>query len=283
MRRNRRRPTFNLEAETKRMVYISVATIILAIITFIITYAVYSNVLSKRTMESELSKITELSSNKSENVTETSSSIGKSVNEIQNEIEDNNDKENNENTTTEKIAINTSKIESTSIVNNKKDDDAIIKEEINETKKETKQTNANVVETPDPTFIKPVEGEIIREFARDNLVYSETLKEWITHNGIDIKADKTTVVKAASGGTIKAIKNDPRYGITVIIEHQNGFVSVYSNLLTAEFVKEKEEVRQGQTIGTVGDTASFEILDDSHLHFELLKNNEYLNPSDYIK
>ena len=46
-------------------------------------------------------------------------------------------------------------------------------------------------------FIYPVEGELFREFAKDNLVYSETLKEWVTHTGVDILADKTTVVKAS--------------------------------------------------------------------------------------
>ena len=56
----------------------------------------------------------------------------------------------------------------------------------------------------------PVEGEVQKEYAKDKLVYSETLKEWVTHTGIDIKAEKTTVVKAAEEGTVIAIKNDPR-------------------------------------------------------------------------
>ena len=129
----------------------------------------------------------------------------------------------------------------------------------------------------------PVEGEVIREYAKDNLVYSPTLDEWVTHNGLDIKAEKTTVVKASAEGTIKSIKNDPRYGLTVVIEHVNGFTSVYSNLLTAEFIEEGEKVKQGQTIATVGNTATFEIADESHLHFEILKNNENVDPELYIK
>ena len=68
-----------------------------------------------------------------------------------------------------------------------------------------------------------------------------------------------------------------------MIEHTNGYCSVYSNLLTAEFVKEKESVKQGQTIGTVGNTATFEIADEPHLHFEILKDSEYLDPAIYIK
>lgn len=115
------------------------------------------------------------------------------------------------------------------------------------------------------------------------MVYSETLKEWVTHNGIDIKADKTTVVKSAEEGTVTAIKNDPRYGTTVIIEHSDGFETRYANLLTAEFVTVGEEVTKGQTIGTVGNTAAFEIMDDYHLHFEILKDGEYQDPMLYIK
>ena len=80
-------------------------------------------------------------------------------------------------------------------------------------------SNAEIEEIKEPVFSMPVEGEIIKEFAKDKLVYSDTLNEWITHTGIDIKAEKTSVVKAAEDGIVKFIKNDPRYGLTVIIEH----------------------------------------------------------------
>ena len=114
-------------------------------------------------------------------------------------------------------------------------------------------------------------------------MYSDTLKEWVTHLGVDIKAEKATVVKAASEGVVKNIKNDPRYGLTIVIEHANGYKTVYANLLTTEFVSEGEKVEQGQTIGTVGDTGVYEVVDESHLHFEILKDNENVNPTEYIK
>ena len=60
-------------------------------------------------------------------------------------------------------------------------------------------------------------------------------------------------------------------------------LAVYSNLLTAEFVVEGEKVEQGQTIGTVGNTATFEIADEPHLHFEILKDNESVDPELYLK
>lgn len=145
------------------------------------------------------------------------------------------------------------------------------------------QTKTEEVVKKDPVFTYPVKGEVILDYAKDKLVYSNTLGEWITHCGMDIKAEKTTVVTASAEGTVKSIKNDPRYGLTVVIEHNNGFSTVYSNLLTAEFVSVGENVKSGQTIGTVGNTASFEILDEPHLHFEVLKNNEQIDPNMYLK
>ena len=129
----------------------------------------------------------------------------------------------------------------------------------------------------------PVDGEISKDFAKDSLVYSETLKEWVTHMGIDIKAEKTTVVKAAESGTIKSIKNDPRYGLTVVIDHGDGYQTIYANLLTSEFVVEGENVEKGQSIGTVGNTAVFEVADEPHLHFEILKESIPQDPNAYLK
>ena len=273
MRRNNRRK-LNEDKEANKIVMISLSVLIIAVLTFIITFVIYSNYLNNQTDIAEFKTLTDLGKKNEEiNSAKVSSSIGKTVNEMQ---ETTNEITNNE--ITEKIAINTSNM---------------VKESVNETK-ETTKVNTKVEEkkkeetkkeekVPDPTFKKPVEGQIMVDYAKDTFIYSNTLQEWVTHTGIDIKADKTTVVKAAADGTVKSIKNDPRYGITVVIEHVNGYVTVYSNLLTAEFVKEDEKVKQGQTIGTVGNTATFEIADESHLHFEILKDNESVDPNLYLK
>ena len=279
MRRNSRR-VFNEENETKKMIFISLSVLIIAILAFVVTFAIYSSYLnsSDDMGQTRITPITDLASTSSntidDNTAKVSADIGKSVNEI---IEEN-EKSNTE--VVNKIAINTSNMIKENISDNTNRD-----EQLNVTEeKKVEKTNTNKEEkVPNPTFIKPVEGEITVNFAKDTLVYSNTLQEWVTHTGIDIKADKTTIVKASAEGTVKSIKNDPRFGITVVIEHVNGFSSVYSNLLTAEFVKEGEKVKQGQTIGTVGNTARFEIADEPHLHFEILKNSEQIDPSLYIK
>lgn len=206
-----------------------------------------------------------------ENDTESASTnIGKTVEE-QEENKDN-DKTANENIIKSENKNTTSTESKTTNSTPKTDETA-------NSKTENKVTET----TKELEFVKPVEGEIICEYAKENLIYSETLKEWITHTAIDIKADKTSVIKSAEAGIVKSIVNDPRYGLTVVIEHDDGYETVYSNLLTAEFVVEGEEVEKGQTIGTAGNTASFESNMESHLHFELLKDGEYLDPNIYLK
>ena len=276
MRRNNRRKTFNIqnEKESNRVIFITSTVLILAIVSFTITFVIYRNYLNKQTEIAEIQKIAELNKENKIGSSEASSSIGKTINEVKEESENDTKKE------VSKIPINIVNVENNNEEEQKSEE---IKTTANNTEDEKEVEEIKEEKLPDPVFKMPVSGEITNGFAKDSLIYSNTLQEWVTHTGIDIKADKTTVVKASSDGIVKSIKNDPRYGISVVIEHTNGYESVYSNLLTAEFVKEGENVEQGQTIGTVGNTATFEIADSSHLHFEILKDGEYLNPELYLK
>ena len=143
--------------------------------------------------------------------------------------------------------------------------------------------NANSTENK-AEFIRPIEGETAKIFSMDSLIYSETLQEWVTHRGIDIKAEKGAEVKAIADGTIKSIKTDPRYGISIIIRHSKGFESVYACLLNeAQGLKEGDTIKQGQVIGNVGNSGIFESAEGMHLHFEMTKDGDYVNPDIYVK
>lgn len=275
MRRENRRKPMDEGLDGKKMLYITGSVLALTVIVFVITFLIYGNKLDN---DITLSKAD--NSNTIGNlvpVEETSTSYGKTVNEVKEE-------ESEDEQNTEKIAINTSQMDTTDTVSNNTNTNTNTTSESNKTNNNTTtEKNTANEKVKDPEFKMPVTGEIIRDFANNKLVYSTTLDVWTTHNGVDIKADETTVVKAAADGTVSSIKNDPRYGLTVIVEHVNGYKTVYANLLSTEFVVEGEEVKQGQSLGTVGSTASFEILDEPHLHFELLKDNEQLDPELYLK
>ena len=250
----------------------------------VVGYFIYHNIVNKIEEQGIIEDVGEAEDE--EEYESASTQIGKSVEEMQNQTENINKEENVNNTsknTTNTTNSTTNKNNTTTKTNTTKQNTSVTKSAENtvaNTNKEEKHTEQKEEKIE---FSAPVKGEVIKEFAKESLVFSETLQEWVTHNGVDIKADKTSVVTACAKGTVYAIKNDPRYGLTVIINHDNGYQSVYSNLLTSEFVVEGETVEKGQTIGTVGNTASFEISDESHLHFEILQNNEYLDPTIYMQ
>ncbi len=247
--------------ETNISMIILTGIVLVVAVAFTLTYVAYNNRMARNTkMQTTNTQILSSADNEMLNMitNETdsksvSSPVGKSVNEMEN---------------TEKIAINTSDYE------NKTKEEKPVENKQEETKQE---------EVKDLSFVKPADGEIVKDYSKDNLVYSSTLEEWTTHLGIDIAMQKTDVVKAVADGKVKSIKNDPRYGLTVVIEHQNGFESIYSSLLTAEFITVGEEIKQGSTIATVGNTATFEIADTTHLHFEMKKDGQNVDPNIYIK
>jgi murein DD-endopeptidase MepM/ murein hydrolase activator NlpD len=129
-----------------------------------------------------------------------------------------------------------------------------------------------------PVFVMPVKGKIQMDYAMDRLLYSKTLDEWRTHSGIDISAPRGDVVKAAADGYIKEIKNDPCYGITITIDHENGYKTIYSNLASSSMVSTNQKVKAGDAISSVGNTAIFECMDPPHLHFEVYRNDKLIDP-----
>lgn len=146
--------------------------------------------------------------------------------------------------------------------------------------KKTTSSKTKAVNTQ--KFIMPVMGGVTFAFAQDKLVYSKTLEEWRTHSGIDLAADRGEPVKVAADGVVTDIKNDPRYGITVLVDHQDGLKTVYANLASDDMVSPNQKVKQGDIIGCVGNTAAFESAEQPHLHFEVLKDNEPVNPETYL-
>lgn len=140
-----------------------------------------------------------------------------------------------------------------------------------------------VASTVVASMIMPAEGTISMDYAMSNLIYSKTLDEWRTHNGIDVAAKAETPVKAAMSGIVEKVYKDLKLGNTVVIRHSGGYETKYSSLAEDIKVKEGQTVNQGDVIGYVGQSASFEIADGTHVHFEVLKDGKNVNPHDYIK
>ncbi len=129
-----------------------------------------------------------------------------------------------------------------------------------------------------PSFMKPLEGEVLNAFSNGELVKSKTLNEWRTHDGVDLKAAANTPVKAAADGTVEDISEDTLWGVCVTVTHTGGYTTYYRGLKPDVEVKKGQNIAVGEVIGAVGNTAEIEIGEESHLHFAMKLNDEWIDP-----
>lgn len=136
--------------------------------------------------------------------------------------------------------------------------------------------NSNALENPKPPLADM--SNILEPFSGGELVRNEATGAWQTHNGSDIKAEVGAEVYAVSSGEITQIENSALWGITVTLDHHNGYVTKYCGLGTDLSVQKGDTVAGGSTIGVVGNTADIESNKEPHLHIEMIHNKKYIDP-----
>ncbi len=145
-----------------------------------------------------------------------------------------------------------------------------------------KPTVAEPAEEPLPKFAMPTIGNVSAKFSIDTLVFSNTMDDYRTHNGIDICAPLGSAVCAAADGVVSEVYEHPMMGYTVVISHDGGAESVYHNLDEEAAVGVGDIVKCGDVIGAVGESAIIEIAEEPHLHFEMCIEGVRVDPLDYI-
>lgn len=102
---------------------------------------------------------------------------------------------------------------------------------------------------------------------------------WAFHGGTDFAAGEGTPIYAARGGTvIAAIWGTTGYGRYVVLDHGDGYTTVYGHCSTL-LVSQGQVVQKGQPIARVGSTGNST---GNHLHFEVRYNNVKQNPLGYV-
>lgn len=99
------------------------------------------------------------------------------------------------------------------------------------------------------------------------------------HSGLDFQGSANTPIMATAPGVVTIGGRDGAYGITVEIDHGYGFKSRYSHLRQA-LVEEGQTISAGQRIGLMGATGR---ATGVHLHYEVLFNDEPLNPANFLE
>lgn len=119
--------------------------------------------------------------------------------------------------------------------------------------------------------IAPVDGWITRKFLK-----SEDAN--VSHDGVDYAAPDGAIIRAPADGVIDSIANDKYYGILIIIDHGDGFVTRYGHCRQS-LLPVKTVVRRGQAIALVGSTG---FSTGPHLHYEVIKNTRHVDPLQYM-
>lgn len=99
------------------------------------------------------------------------------------------------------------------------------------------------------------------------------------HSGIDFSAPTGTDVYSTGNGVVVSVESDPRgYGNHIVVDHGYGYRTLYGHL-SGFAVRSGQKINRGDVIGYVGSTGTSTA---PHLHYEVIKNNEKINPINFF-
>jgi murein DD-endopeptidase MepM/ murein hydrolase activator NlpD len=124
-------------------------------------------------------------------------------------------------------------------------------------------------------LIRPVHGRISSLFGKRR---HPKKRSWHFHAGIDIVARKGTPILASMAGKVTFAGWKRGYGLMLILEHNDGFETVYAHC-SRILVKKGQVINTGQKIAKIGSTG---VATGSHLHFEVRRNGNVRNPFRYL-
>ena len=140
----------------------------------------------------------------------------------------------------------------------------------------TSRTTANDLNRPySGYYLLPLNSKISKDYSDGDPVYSATMKDWRTHDGIDIAGNIGDNAIAIQDGTVKEAYSDELWGEVVVIEHGNGLTAKYCGVKAT--VEKGSHIEQGQVIGTVV-MIPVEGSDGVHIHLETEVGGKTVNP-----
>ena len=140
------------------------------------------------------------------------------------------------------------------------------------------------VDTDPIKFSMPIlNATVAKGYDAEDLQYNKTLNCWEIHKGLDLSALVGDNVMACYDGKVTSITSNYLDGTTIEITHADGLKSVYSGLNSETKVQVGDIVSVNDVLGTVGSALQQEGEEGSHIHFELIKDGEKVDPLNYIE
>ena len=136
--------------------------------------------------------------------------------------------------------------------------------------------DANLSSMP---VLKPVADKYVNRLASGyGTRFHPILKVNKMHKGLDFAAFTGTPIYATGDGSVKVSEFNSGYGNMVVLKHGNGYESLYAHMSRSK-VRNGQKVKRGDVIGYVGSTG---LSTGAHLHYEIHKNGEAVDPVMYF-
>ncbi len=140
--------------------------------------------------------------------------------------------------------------------------------------------NEPVITTPEGMQMPLESVSVLHEFG---FYHNKTLNNYYEHTGVDFTAEVGAEVLAVDDGVIESIyRDDVLTGTEILIDHGDGMKTLYRFVTLAEDISVGKEVKKGDVIATVAEATGEEYKDGAHLHFEVIKSGEQVDPSTYL-
>lgn len=124
----------------------------------------------------------------------------------------------------------------------------------------------------------PVAGDIVMDFSDDELVFDATLEQYRTNDSVSISARVGEEVVSSAEGRVKEITKSREKGVSVILDHENGWQTTYSQLKENLAVNVGDRVKAGEVLGEVNEPSLYGAALGSHVDFKVTLNDTPIDP-----
>ena len=126
-------------------------------------------------------------------------------------------------------------------------------------------------------YSTPLSHTVGRDYSRGVPVFSPTMKDYRTHNGVDFLGMAGDTVRPIAQGEVLSVTHDPLWGYSVTVDHGNGVVSKISGLSEKDLPEAGASVHENSVIGRVGEVP-VEAAEAPHIHLEVRVDGKLADP-----
>ncbi len=130
-------------------------------------------------------------------------------------------------------------------------------------------------------FSVPLSSGVGMDYSMGIPVFSQTMNDYRTHNGVDFFGVKGESVKTVAEGTVVSVEKDALWGNKVYVDHGNGITSCISGLADEALISVGAKVYSDTVIGVVGEIP-VEKQDKAHVHLEIRENGKLTDPMEIL-